>query len=543
MKRTIYCLGLLLLLSPTAGIAEDNVIKNARLDIARFEKQANGLTPARASHARRILKLLTLSHARLKQSTHQDEADWQAVDRRYQSLKAQLEGIIAGQQGTVKNEVATQTKAETTSAKPGAKQTKSTAALVSGQRVRVKKLARDINSVSDSIVTNGPSLLQDRNKVLAYQKRMKQFATALGRYPQLEDPDVKQARAAYLKLKNKLSEEFERAKGQLARLGNVQQRLAVIEANSRKYAVPSRLTIPFDQNQAQAWVKAASSARTVAEHNLKELSAIAPLAYLPNNPGTPQTGAPYDANDIKRLTRFSQSNLKKVQASYRALSNELSQRLNHVVSELSRRYQVAPDSDKRWVYLGKGRKDEALAEFGKGKQVALSSIYLETALGRQPQQAQQALDKLQHAEQGFMKNYRIALEGSRLPDAKSTDKKLQQIARQIVEKPRYKFGQHGKVVLTTDKIIERERKNSEIHIDDAQLTLGGEIKMKGTETVWTYKWKEFRFAVPIKEADSNDWYIWWITAKNFSSGGPKTPLNEWVSGKATQGNRILEKNL
>ena len=281
----------------------------------------------------------------------------------------------------------------------------------------------------------------------------------------------------------------------------------------------------------------------MAEHNLKELAAIAPIAWLPNNPGTPQTGAPYDANDIKRLSRFSQSNLKKVQAAYQALSDELIQRVNQMESELSRRYQVDPDSDKRWVFLGKGRKNEALAEFGKGKQVALSSIYLETALGRQSQQAQQALERLQQAEQDFMKNYRTALEGSRLPEAKSTKKKLLQIAREIVEKPRYAFGQHGKVVLTTDKIVERERKDSEIHIDDAQLTLGGEVKMKGTETIWTYKWKEFTFAVPIKDADSKAWYIWWITAKNFSSGGPKTPLNEWVSGKATQGNRILEKHL
>jgi len=42
---------------------------------------------------------------------------------------------------------------------------------------------------------------------------------------------------------------------------------------------------------------------------------------------------------------------------------------------------------------------------------------------------------------------------------------------------------------------------------------------------------------------SNEWYIWWITAKNFSSGGARTPLNKWVSGETSKGNRILKKNL
>jgi len=105
------------------------------------------------------------------------------------------------------------------------------------------------------------------------------------------------------------------------------------------------------------------------------------------------------------------------------------------------------------------------------------------------------------------------------------------------------LGEHGKVVLTTREVTERERKDSETEIDKAELTSSGDLKMSGSETTWTYKWQEFKFATPIKEPDSDTWYIWWFTAKNFSSGGPRTPLNQWISGEVVKGNLILKKNI
>ncbi|WP_427453706.1 hypothetical protein [Litorimonas sp. WD9-15] len=48
--------------------------------------------------------------------------------------------------------------------------------------------------------------------------------------------------------------------------------------------------------------------------------------------------------------------------------------------------------------------------------------------------------------------------------------------------------------------------------------------------------------MPIKEDDSDDWYMWTITAKTFSSGGERTPIGKWVSGKSYKGSQILKKN-
>ncbi len=524
--------------------AKDKIVVSAELDIARFEKQAKGLSSARAASARRLLKLMNLSIQRLQQSKNHNDPSWKSVAQRFASLKAQLEGLpgvsnaLQASEGVVAQKAVTVKPAEALTGK----KVKSVRPLVSGERVRINKLLRDILSVSVTVVTTGPSLLQDPVKVAAYKKRLNQFAQALGRYPQIDDNDVKAARLAYQNLRKKLSDEFNRAKEQLAKLGNVQQRLASLDANYKKYRIPPILSAPFSEDDAQAWVKQAGEARTSAEHSLKELADIGKLAYLPNNPGTPQSGAPYDANDVKRLQQGAQSTLKKIEIEANNLIDRLENRLKQIENEVLTRFQEDPNGDKRWVFIGEGRKKLAFSTFDKSMGLAKSALYIEQALGKKAERARAVIDKIRHAKNSFIKRRDIALRTSRLPEPQSTDSKRLEIARKILKKPKYKFGEFGRIILTSKQIIDRERKDSEIKIDDAQVSLGGDVKMSGTKTTWTYKWKEFSFAVPIKEENSDIWYIWWITAKNFSSGGNRTPLNQWISGKATKGNQILKAN-
>jgi hypothetical protein len=414
--------------------------------------------------------------------------------------------------------------------------------LVSGQRVRVKKLTRDMHENLKAIVTTGPSQFQDASVVKAKQKRLQQFRSALERYPQLDDPDVTAARTAFNELSAALSQEYKRAQAQLAKLGDVQQALATIEENGRKYAVPALPQIPFTAAQAKEWVQGASNARTVAEHNHKQLELIAELAYLPNNPGTPQAGSPYDANDVKRLQRHATGMFQAVQADYQKLANDLASRMQQMETDVFSRWQEDPQGEKKWVFLRDNSVTEAHEVFARSRAIAQSSVYLEQALNRPADPALAILEKLDLAEQQFKRNGELALAASRLPAPVVEDQARIAIARQILQTPKYEFGEHGPIVLTTQEIIERERKDSEIDIDDAEITLGGDLKMSGTQTTWTYKWKEFKFAVPLKEQDAERWHIWWITAKNFSSGGNRTPIGRWISGTATKGNPILAEN-
>ena len=415
--------------------------------------------------------------------------------------------------------------------------------LVSGQRVRVKKLARDMINVRGSIVTTGPSHFQNAEIVAKRSKRMKQFAEALKRYPQVTDPDVKTARAEYKTLSAALSAEFKRAKAQIEKIGNVQKSLALIEANGRKYAVPKPLSAPFGAEDAKAWVAASSNARTVSEHNLKQLATIVLHAYLPKNRGTVQSGAPYDSDDVKRLVRWNKQMGGAVQGGYKTIAGNLKSRMQQASNALGSRWQGDPKSDKdRWTYIGKGKAEEAAEFFDKNLKIANSSLFLERALKRDANTAEALIQAIDKAKANFASNTKIALSTSALPKPKSKDGKMKKYAKQILEIPRYKFGKFGPIVLTTPKITEHERKDSEFKIEDAEFMLDDTVKLKGTKTTWTYKWTEFKFAAPLHDQEDGNWYIWWITARNYSSGSSITPIGTWISGKATKGDQILKKN-
>ncbi len=413
--------------------------------------------------------------------------------------------------------------------------------LVSGERVRVRKITRDINRVKNSIVTTGPSHLQDPAKIARFKKHLEQFAQALKKYPQANDPDVAAARTAYKSLATALNDEFARAKKQLAKLGNVQERLKTIEANSRKYAAPRPLVAPFGRAEAQAWVKAASEARTVAEHNRKELAKIAPIAYLPKNRGTVQSGAPYDSDDIRRLVRWADEMLKSVQGGYKSTAQTLDARMDQINDSLATRWQADPKGDKAWIYISDDQQEQADKLFTESLEYANSYLYIEQALSRPATKAKATIALINKAKADFAANVKIALDNSRLPKPASKNRKQIKLAKNILSTPRYEFGKHGPIVLTSKKITEHERKASEIEIDEVEFMPGDKVKLEGSKTTWTYKWKEFRFATPIRD-DDGKWYIWSITAKNFSSGSSATPLNQWISGKAHKGNQILQKN-
>ena len=413
--------------------------------------------------------------------------------------------------------------------------------LVSGERVRVKKMTRDMKSVQDSIVTTGPSHFQDPAVIAKFKKRFGQFNQALTRYPQVNDPDVAAARSAYNSLAKALSTEFARAKKQLAELGNVQARLKLIESNGRKYAVPKPLSLPFTPEEAKAWVKASSDARTVAEHNNKELAKIAPIAYLPKNRGTVQSGAPYDSDDVKRLSRWADKMFKSVQSGYKTTSDRLESRMAQMEEEVDRRWKDNPDSEKRWTFLKADQIEQADKLYADGLDMAKSSIALESALGRTTKRGDDLIVKIEKAKSDFAAHHKIALDTSRMPKPKSKNKKQIKLAKGILAIPRYEFGEHGPIVLTTEKITEHERKDSETKFDDIEFHLNGDATLTGTKTTWTYKWKEFRFATPIKD-DDGKWHIYWVTARNYSQGSSITPLDQWISGKVTKGNQILKKN-
>ena len=417
--------------------------------------------------------------------------------------------------------------------------------ITSGELVRVKKLTRDMKNVRESISTQGPSAFQDPRVFEKYKKRFQQFTTAIKRYGKYGAPEVKTAQKEYLKLRETLSTEFKRAQGQKSQLGDVQARLKQLEARLFSKRAPKPLMPPFSDAQASAWVKAATEAKSIAQKSLKELKQISTAASLEkNNPGTVQQGAPYDMQDINRLTRFANKTIQQVNQAQKATIDGLKTQIGALDSELDYYRKLDPDNetDRANAFLSKGAPERIQTYLDDKKKVAMSAVYFLSQFGKKPNaKTQSIIDDISRIQKKYSKDLEIAAGASKLPVPASTDPALLAIAKEVIEKKRYGFGQHGPIVLTTKGVINREREESEEKFTDVDVSLAGDITLHGTKTTWQYKWKEFKFATPVK-SDTGEWYIWWITARNYSSGGSHTPINEWVAGKSSQGSLIRKEN-
>lgn len=416
--------------------------------------------------------------------------------------------------------------------------------LVSGERVRVKKITRDISSAMQQMDQNGVQPFQDPEYIQKWQASYERYKTALAKYPQVNDPDVATATKKLQEFANLIQFGIQQGQKQRQQTGDVQIRLANIEAKIRQQPTLGWLQAPFNQAQATQWFNKAITVKSTADKALAALNDIAQTAYLPINSGTVQSGANYDKQDVNRLINFANSILNKVNDAVTKTEQNLRLQAEMQLKEIAVYSEIDPNdkSDQLNYFLNEGADEKMFTGLDRQMAMAQSFVAYQKAVGKQPEKG--FLDRITYLN-NVRTNY-IALQKKligeqALPEAKSTDDNLIKIAKAIIAAPKYKFGEHGPIVITTKEIVQKEKEVSEEEFNDVDISLSGEITLTGTKTTWHYRWDEFTFATPIKDAETQNWYVWWITAKKFHSGGSNTPIGEWVSGKATKGGQILEK--
>lgn len=417
--------------------------------------------------------------------------------------------------------------------------------LVSGERVRVKKLTRDIESTIQTLDQGGVAPFQDPGYVQKWQARIEHYRQSLAKYPQTNDPDVQDAAAKLAQLEKMMAFGTKEAAKQESELGDVQAILAAIEQSLRDNPPPAWLPAPFTDEEAQKWARAAAIAEQTARKAIAELQRIAPTAHLPVNQGTVQQGAPYDKQDLRRLSSLANGIVADVGEAVKRTADTLKYQYDAQKEELEYYRELDPDDATHRMKHFLAEEAQERIYSGLDKQLALAESVLayQRVLGKEPAPHTVARVEEIAALRGAYAKKRIkALGESRLPEPESTDGERLAIAERILAEPRYEFGEHGPVVLTTEDIVVREKEVSRAEVKDVDVSMSGTITLSGTETKWRYKWQEFKFATPLKEPGTDKWYIWWIVAKKFSSGGSRTPIGEWISGSATKGDLILEEN-
>jgi len=569
----------------------DSYVKGALVDLARYEKQFAGKTSANAATVKRTLRLLSLTRDRLDQSPNTSHESWLDADKRYKTLVAKLNGFLSpGGSGSTQG---ASNEANTQKAPPAARSSSGGAPqpMISHYRVRIKKIARDIQSRMDTMDQAGPKPFQDPAYVKKYQEAAQRFRESFAPYGEYkDDPDVVTAVQLLIKFETMMKFGQSHAAKELAELGDVQARLAAIQQRVRQLKRPPTPQEPYDVGELEQWLTQLATVRPQALEAYKPLPVIKQRAYLPNNRLTVEQGGPYDLQDVDRLERGLLDLVDGIDKERKAFEEHLDRVAANLKTGLAHyeEFDPADRNDQANHFLSAGRADEIRAQLARARQTAVETArYAQlmsepayrqrlglieaeatateanvppattaTALAQvapvvqTPEPVKPKMDPVYEARLELVKaidaatahyeaNHKRALALVRMPKAATEDAELTAIARKTLANYDY-VGDFKRLVVNTKK-VHRTKETSEDEYDDVDVSLSGTVTLTGTRTTYSYAWDEFQVATA--EPVGEKYYIFYSTLKYFTSGDNTTPLNRWVISARIQGSEIPEENI
>lgn len=538
MKHLLLPLLLCSLLTSSVLAAEpvDAAIKGALSDIEKFEKQFAAGTPVNKAAVNRTLGLLTLTKERLDASPNRTHASWKEVAARHASLVERLNQMLAPAAN-----------AETKSAAGPAVSTPTPAPrvkeMISQERVRIRKLARDVESVLDTMNQGGVKPFQDEAYVSKFQQSHDRFKATLGRYADFKtDPDVIVAAEKLAEFDNMLTFGRNHAAMELAELGDVQERLAALEAALRGLNKPAVPEEPYKEGDLVGWVKTVAATRQAVVKLYEPLPAIKERAHLPDTRLTVGQGGAYDFNDVLRLERALVALVNTIDEELKQLTEHLALVTTNLKSDLENNFNFNPADpmDQARHFLTEGRADEVRAGLSRQlrtatEAAAYAKLLNQPTLNDRLQLVDLARRTAEHYDAGYLK----ARELVRMPKAATDDAELRSIAMKTLA-GYDSVGNIERLVVNADK-RSLKKETSEEKFDQIDVSLSGDVTLTGTRTTYFYEWDEFQVATAEPVGDKH--FIFYNTLKYFTSGSSITPLNKWVIGSRFQGPEIPEENI
>lgn len=529
-------------LSLQAADPADNDIKGALMDLQKYEQQFGTVTSANPSSVKRSLKLLTLTRQRLDGSSNKGHASWKEADQRYNHLVAHMNQLIApgGSTQAAPPSTTVPTARPTVSSSSASSAPKQ---MISQYRVRIKKIARDIESSFQTMDQNGVKPFQDAEYIKDREQRAATFQESIDKYAEFkDDPDVVAATQKLAEFTNMIAFGKDQATKELAELGDVQARLKAINGEIRNLNQPETPEEPFAEGQLNQWLVQLANVRQSAAKIYEPLPPIKQRAYLPENRLTVEQGGAYDIKDVDRLERTLIDLVNSVDQTLTTFTRNLEAKISGIADQLNYFDDFDPSDphDQSNHFLSEGRADEVRATLNKFLVTAKEGANYSKSLKHDNFNDRAALaTKVQATIDNYESNYQKARKMVRMPKAATNDSKLMKIAKETLAGYDY-VGNIERMVINSDK-VKRSEETSEMDFDDADVSLSGTITLSGTKTTYFYEWEQFQVATAEPVGDK--YFIFYNTLKYFTSGASRTPLNQWIVSGRLQDIEIPKENI
>ncbi|MDF2366645.1 hypothetical protein [Sneathiella sp.] len=547
MKKLTSAVFLLFFVLTGAALADvDRNVAAALTDIEKYEQKYSGQTSASKTSINRDLKLLKLTRQRLDDAADHSQPEWQQADQRYNALLTHLNSLLNPSGGT-SSATSTTSTAPKKADSPTAATTSSSAPkqMISQQRVHIKKLKRDVESATDTVDKAGPKPFQDPTYVEKVDNAVGRFQGTYAKFTDFkDDPDVVAAANALATLENMVAFGKDHAAKELAELGDVQARLTEINGYIRQLKIPPTPEQPFEKGQLAQWLRDLAKTRKAAVSIYQPIPEITKRAYLPNNVGTVEQGAPYDLQDVDRFDRYLREVVGNIDNGVRTFTANLTHTVQFETENLSYYDNFDPTDPQQQMqqFLLAGRADEIRQELaGKHLLVSEAAEYAKLLKHDTYDDRVTLLARVEDVASRYESNYKKARELVRMPKAATTDSDLTDIAMETLKSPDYGYvGEIKRLVINTEK-AHRTKKTSTAEFDKVDVSSTGTVTLSGTETTYFYEWDQFQVATAEPAGDK--FYIFYTTLKYYTSGAERTPLNQWIISGRIQGSEIPEQNI
>ena len=180
--------------------------------------------------------------------------------------------------------------------------------------------------------------------------------------------------------------------------------------------------------------------------------------------------------------------------------------------------------------LGEGQFEETIEGLQNGlHDIAMAKVF-EDALGQDTAQRDAQRERHEAAQERFEELVQVALNDIRMPQSRSDDDELLEIAAEVLKDPKHGVNPYQRMVVSYD--VHRKEKR-EGYIDPGAVYT--------TISIYHYEWDEYN--VTTAEQVGDKYFMFVNKLKYFLSGDATTPTGRWILSTRFQSSQILEENI
>ncbi|MDQ8184693.1 hypothetical protein [Pelagicoccus sp. SDUM812002] len=485
-----------------SAAAPDPRIAQIATRLATFQTKLDAMSAGDVTTGQRHLDDLGKLAAEINAVTTKSHSSYSAVVQQYNTINNALAAKANQQPGSTPQ-------ALPPGANPNAEP------LLSYQLSTYKRLARQAQGTVDAINSADEAEVLQPGFKDRFLSSVRNYQSQLQKINRPDHPDVARLIVQVESIETLLNQRGELAGQSKQALGNYEAKLAEIDNRSREERPPPALQSPLDSERVEDFIARIQKVKSDSEKDLAYLQTLEGSSFAPEN--------------LNSRIYWQRDRLRTVSENLGQTMRDVTAMLGHERTTMD--FFKDPKNDSQ-LARGDGFAERS-KRIGEVELNIKGAEQLYTFTGDADGAARAAAMK---REIGALKGdlearFEGALASVKMPEPASSDREVLRIAQDLLTSGDYEDIHEIQAMVINSPKVAREKKEGDLSSNASYITI----------TSYHYKWEQFQVTTAEKVGDK--YYLFYNTFKNYSSGGNRTPLNQWMLTGRLEGSRILKENI